>query len=866
MRIIGNQEVMYLKYGTREEISMKEKSKNKPGNRFLSFILALAILPAMQAFPAWAGEAVSNPSVDLQESEETVYAAGEGQPANPVHHCTKGNDGTDYTDWSYINFGSYPQTEVTGGDLTSAITGASYDANGDAWVEGTKYRRISKSDTCKDDYFGGRTYRYFMWEPIKWKVLQNDGSTLFVMADQGMDCKLFNDEWISVTWENCTLRSWLNSTFFSAAFSAEEQEAVAAQTVVMEDNPEYNIEGGNDTLDKVYLLSTEEVTSPSYGFCEDYSTYSVSRRVGASDFANAMGAWISPDKGYQGNSQWLLRSPGGNTKDAAVVEDNGYVQRNGYMYNEYDAVVPVLHINLSSDCWSAASGESHKKPPTPGPLANPVHYCTKEDDGTDYTEWSYVYFGSYPQTEVTGSALTPAITGANYDANGDAWVDGIKYCRIGKKDSAGNITYHYFKWERIKWKVLQMEGSTLFLMADRGLDGRAYNYHAQQDSITWENCSLRRWLNDTFYRTAFSRSEQEAVVPWTVANGDNPQYGTEGGNDTGDKVYLLSIGEAAAPSYGFCEDWDIQSASRRVEGSDFYACVGGVGLGDDGSCEWRLRSPGQNAYASAYVRNGYVDRKGSFVIYDNYGVVPVLHINLSSGLWHATDDGTSGEGGGLDGQEQGGDSQPPTDASQEQGGDSQPPTDTSQKPGGDDNQGQQEVKVKKISISGISKKIAAGKKISLKTDVSPKNAANPKIKWETNNKCYAAVNSRGVVTTKKAGKGKTVTIKAMATDGSKVKASYKIKLMKHAVTKVKIKKVPKNLKAGKSILLKTTVQTNGKNANKALKWSTSNKKYASVDSKGKVKTKKAGKGKTVTITATATDGSNKKASVRLKIK
>lgn len=57
---------------------MKEKSKNKPGNRFLSFILALAILPAMQAFPAWAGEAVSNPSVDLQESEETVYAAGEG--------------------------------------------------------------------------------------------------------------------------------------------------------------------------------------------------------------------------------------------------------------------------------------------------------------------------------------------------------------------------------------------------------------------------------------------------------------------------------------------------------------------------------------------------------------------------------------------------------------------------------------------------------------------------------------------------------------------------------------------------------------------------------------------------------------------
>ena len=843
---------------------MKEKSMSKQGSRFLAFLLALAILSAIQAFPAWAGEAVSNPSVDLQESEEIVYAAGEGQPANPAHHCTKKNDGTDDTDWSYIHFGSYPQTEVTGGDLTAAITEANYDANGDAWVDGTKYRRISKSDTCKDDYFGGRTYRYFVWEPIKWKVLQNDGSTLFVMADQGMDSKLFNDAWISVTWENCTLRNWLNSTFYSAAFSAEEQSAVVAQTVSTEDNPENEIEGGNDTFDKVYLLSTEEVTSPAYGFCEDYSTYSVSRRVQASDFANAMGAWKSPDKGYRGNSQWLLRSPGGNSKDAAVVEDNGYVQRGGYMYNEYDAVVPVLHINLSSDCWSAASGESNKKPPTPGPLANPVHYCTKEDGGTDYTEWSYVYFGSYPQTEITGNALTPAITGANYDADGDAWVDGIKYCRIGKKDSSGNITYHYFKWERIKWKVLQMEGSTLFLMADRGLDGRAYDSHG--NSVTWENCSLRRWLNDTFCRTAFSRAEQEALVPWTVANGDNPQYGTEGGNDTTDKIYLLSVGEAATPSYGFCEDLDVQSASRWVEGSDFYACVREVGLNDDGSCEWRLRSPGKNTYASADVRNGKVNRSGSFVIYDTYAVVPVLHINLSSGLWYPTDDGTSGEGGGLDSQEPGGDSQSPTDNDQKPGGDSKPSTDASQKPGGDDSEGQQTIKVKKLSISGISKKIAAGKKISLKAAESPKNASNPKIKWESSNKRYATVNSRGVVTTKKAGKGKTVTITATAADGSKVKASYKIKLMKHAVTKVKIKNAPKTLKAGKSISLKTIVQTNGRNANKALKWSTSNKKYAAVDSKGKVRTKKAGKGKTVTVTVTATDGSNKKASVRLKIK
>ena len=66
--------------------------------------------------------------------------------------------------------------------------------------------------------------------------------------------------------------------------------------------------------------------------------------------------------------------------------------------------------------------------------------------------------------------------------------------------------------------------------------------------------------------------------------------------------------------------------------------------------------------------------------------------------------------------------------------------------------------------------------------------------------------------------------------------------------------------------LKTSVSTNGKNANKAVKWTTSNSKYATVNSKGKVTAKKAGKGKTVTITVASKDGTNKKAKVKIKIK
>ena len=160
-----------------------------------------------------------------------------------------------------------------------------------------------------------------------------------------------------------------------------------------------------------------------------------------------------------------------------------------------------------------------------------------------------------------------------------------------------------------------------------------------------------------------------------------------------------------------------------------------------------------------------------------------------------------------------------------------------------------DIKTTKLKISAPSKKIAAGKKVQLTAKITPKNATNQKVTWKSSNKKYATVSSKGVVTTKKAGAGKTVTITAKAKDGSGMKASVKIKIMKNAVTKVKIKNAPKTLKVKKSITLKAAVSTNGKNANKTLKWTSSNTKYATVNSKGKVTAKKAGKAKTVIITA-----------------
>lgn len=178
------------------------------------------------------------------------------------------------------------------------------------------------------------------------------------------------------------------------------------------------------------------------------------------------------------------------------------------------------------------------------------------------------------------------------------------------------------------------------------------------------------------------------------------------------------------------------------------------------------------------------------------------------------------------------------------------------------------VKVKKVAVTTSSScKVIAGTKVQMKANVTPSNAANKAVKWTTSNSKYATVSASGKVTVKKAGAGKTVTVTATAKDGSNKKASKRITIMKHAVKKITLKaNKSKTVKAGKKLAVKATVKTSGKNANKTLQWATSNKKYATVSSKGVVTAKKAGKGKRVTITAKSTDGSNRKAVIKIKIK
>lgn len=179
-----------------------------------------------------------------------------------------------------------------------------------------------------------------------------------------------------------------------------------------------------------------------------------------------------------------------------------------------------------------------------------------------------------------------------------------------------------------------------------------------------------------------------------------------------------------------------------------------------------------------------------------------------------------------------------------------------------------DIKVSGISLSGLSHKIVAGKKMKLTASAKPNNATKKSLKWSSSNPKIATVTQNGLVTIgKKATPGKTVTIKAKATDGSGVSADFKIKIMKGAVKKITVKGYKKTLKVGKTMNLKAVVKvTKGKPVNKKMKWKSSNPKWATVTPSGKVRALRAGKGKTVKITVMSTDGTNKKVVKKIKIK
>ena len=179
-------------------------------------------------------------------------------------------------------------------------------------------------------------------------MLTVKNSKAFLLADKTLDAKPYNFESKAVTWETCSLRAWLNDDFYNTAFTAAEQAKILTTEVENEDNPISGTGGGNNTNDKLFLLSYSEVTNPAYGFSSDFSTYDTARWAQGTDFAKGNGLWVLTDSSYLGNSSWWLRPHDDDPCFTSVVDGKGFVASlfGSPVDRTYNGVRPALWINL----------------------------------------------------------------------------------------------------------------------------------------------------------------------------------------------------------------------------------------------------------------------------------------------------------------------------------------------------------------------------------------------------------------------------------------------------------------------------------------------------------------------------------------
>jgi hypothetical protein len=182
------------------------------------------------------------------------------------------------------------------------------------------------------------------------------------------------------------------------------------------------------------------------------------------------------------------------------------------------------------------------------------------------------------------------------------------------------------------WRVLDVREERALIITEDIVEQR--KYHEEYVDVTWETCDLRKYLNGEF----LSKLDSSRILTTPVKNDGNLWYGTKGGRDTQDKIFLLSLEEV---DYYFGNSGDYSSMRRKkYDNGKYIADSNGYYLSNnhdssrvakygDEVCWWWLRSPGYFSYDAVDVSEvGGVGVDGSCVDDYNGGVRPALWINL----------------------------------------------------------------------------------------------------------------------------------------------------------------------------------------------------------------------------------------------
>ena len=205
--------------------------------------------------------------------------------------------------------------------------------------------------------------------------------------------------------------------------------------------------------------------------------------------------------------------------------------------------------------------------------------------------------------------------------------------------------------DEIEWQVLRVESDRMLVISKYALDYKKFNESCAE--VTWETCSLRKWLNNDFKNAAFSYAEQAEILTVNIENKNNPYYGTAGGNNTKDQIFCLSLEEMESyfgnyswynseKMFGYnqnliCTPTNFMEpyTNSYIITEDYYNSF----LKDKGykrdvisrtGCYWWLRSPGRDSDFACFV--SAIGSTGADYDLDvNYlyvGVRPALYIKI----------------------------------------------------------------------------------------------------------------------------------------------------------------------------------------------------------------------------------------------
>ncbi len=175
-------------------------------------------------------------------------------------------------------------------------------------------------------------------EKIEWIVLAKENGKALVISKYALVCQQYNTSRADVTWENCSLREWMNGTFLDAAFSEKDQGQIINTNVSAGENPAYGTNPGNATTDKVFLLSINEV--------EKYFDGDEARKCAPTAYAKEQGEYTEAASGAA-RCWWWLRSPGSHQHSAALVNSDGSILYYGRSaLSDSDCVRPAMWVGM----------------------------------------------------------------------------------------------------------------------------------------------------------------------------------------------------------------------------------------------------------------------------------------------------------------------------------------------------------------------------------------------------------------------------------------------------------------------------------------------------------------------------------------